>query len=147
MIQTPEEIAAKIVDYHHEYGFASTPMGNARYLLDCGRSDYNERLRTFVEKLQENIVAAIRAEREKWAAFADENGNPRKVRGALTARLCRAVNIVLDAVRLKDSSVLDPRWAHTYSKDAHVEITLTAGEIQELDAAESALAAKNNRKD
>ena len=39
MIQTPEEIAAKIVDYHHEYGFASTPMGNARYLLE-GQSQH-----------------------------------------------------------------------------------------------------------
>lgn len=56
-------------------------------------------------------------------------------------RICHAIGNVLDAVRLTDSSVLDPRWSHTYNKDAHIEITLTAGEIQELDAARAALLA------
>lgn len=61
---SPEQVAAKIVDYHHEHCFASTLMGNGRYLLDCGRSDYNERLRTFVEHLQGNIASALAAAKE-----------------------------------------------------------------------------------
>ena len=62
-MESVESIVKQIVDVDAYSGFASVRCEDSRYLLDCGRVDENQRLRTFVRHLHREFAAALTAER------------------------------------------------------------------------------------
>lgn len=68
------------------------------------------------------------------AGIPDPSAHTEAVKG-----LVEAAKAIIGGVREKDSSLVHPKYRHSYNRDYHMEVTFSVGEIQDLFDALAAL--------